>query len=526
MYYKSFFAAVMSAMMLVGCSSDDMPQAAPGADNSTSTGNSYVNISINLPTVNAGIARAGQENDQFDDGDQSEYAVTCAHLVVFKGATESGATISGVYPIDNLKPWNISGTTTDNITSTAQTVQQISETQADAAKGLWMMIVLNDPDALAHFTTDKTFNDLTTSANSTYSMRSEKGFYMVNAPLYNKGVPQTLVKLDATKIFNTAAEASAKPATDIYVERGVAKVTVSVASNLNIKDTDVKINVAKWGLGVTNTKTYLVRNISNYDKWAALTNSSRFYSATSNRIYWAVDPNYSEYSADFDNLNTLPDVDITEPAYCLENTFNVANMNQNQTTRVVFEATVGDGETFFTVGSSSKMYKDQDLVNLIISQAVACVDGKDSSDKYSVSLDDMKANAGVYELQISDVTYDGENLTGKEVAAINDAIGSIDTYKGGACYYVARIQHFGDTYTPWSVGDDTYGDVDPSGKYLGRYGVVRNNWYELSVTGVKALGTSTVPDPKTTTDDENESFINFSVNMHSWAKRVQELELK
>lgn len=63
---------------------------------------------------------------------------------------------------------------------------------------------------------------------------TESGFYMANAPLANKGggstspigaTINTLVNLDG-KIKATEAEASAAAA-DIYVERGVAKVTLS-----------------------------------------------------------------------------------------------------------------------------------------------------------------------------------------------------------------------------------------------------------------------------------------------------------
>lgn len=122
--------------------------------------------------------------------------------------------------------------------------------------------------------------------------------------------------------------------------------------------------------------------------------------------------------------------------------------------------------------------------------------------------------------------YDGTAISGEDLTKLNDAIGEINTYLNGICYYVARVQHFGQKYTPWSVGDLLYGDESSaSQKYLGRYGMVRNNWYELQITEIKKLGDPVVPTPPSTPDDENEYYMTFNVNVHSWAKRVQNVKL-
>ena len=66
---------------------------------------------------------------------------------------------------------------------------------------------------------------------------------------------------------------------------------------------------------------------------------------------------------------------------------------------------------------------------------------------------------------------------------------------------------------------------DADGKYLGRYGVVRNNWYELQVSAIKNLGSPTIPTAPENPDDENQYYLTFKVNIHSWAKRVQNVIL-
>lgn len=106
-------------------------------------------------------------------------------------------------------------------------------------------------------------------------------------------------------------------------------------------------------------------------------------------------------------------------------------------------------------------------------------------------------------------------------------IGSIDEYKNGESYYFVRIKHFGDDMTPWNT-DETpkpsnlvYPTDNQAGNYLGRYGVLRNNWYDIAVEGVKGLGSATVPAVTPTTDDELKSYIAVKINVLSWAKRTQ-----
>ena len=110
---------------------------------------------------------------------------------------------------------------------------------------------------------------------------------------------------------------------------------------------------------------------------------------------------------------------------------------------------------------------------------------------------------------------------------MSDAAG-ISTYLNGEAYYIARIKHFGDVQTPWNEGDETYGDNDATQnkKYLGRYGVLRNNWYELTVNSVSGPGTPDVPTIKPDVpDDESYKYISVSVKILSWAKRTQKVDL-
>ena len=124
-----------------------------------------------------------------------------------------------------------------------------------------------------------------------------------------------------------------------------------------------------------------------------------------------------------------------------------------------------------------------------------------------------------------------DDKTSEVVDQLNTKLGvnktngvGIKTYKNGESYYIARIKHFGDDLTPWNAGDVPYGTDND--KYLGRYGVLRNNWYDLTINKISGPGYPDVPEVKpNTADDEDTKYINVSVKILDWAKRSQSWDL-
>ena len=233
-----------------------------------------------------------------------------------------------------------------------------------------------------------------------------------------------------------------------------------------------------------------------------------------------------------------------KPQYCLENTFDINHMKQGQTTRVVFKAKYKPNgfaadETFYKIGNSTDLWHEADLEDQIKAKAVEVLG---ASSVITVDLDaaanDIKNNAGTKLLKEDNVKKDGTAVSPADIAKINEKLGlkkaagtdpivGIATYKSGESYYIARIKHFG-ALTPWNEGDDTYGTNDDANntKYLGRYGVLRNNWYELTIGSVSGPGTPDVPTIKPDVpDDENYRYISVSVKILDWAKRSDTLDL-
>lgn len=410
------------------------------------------------------------------------------------------------------------------------------------------------------------------NADETKFKDNTKGFYMANAPVYKNGEPTTLVNID--KVYATKQKAETNAATTIHVERGLAKVTVASAdftktftpSGTKYNKDEVKITA--WNLDVTNKSTFPIHKTTGLNSpfttiWSASTDpapsTGRFVDAANSafkRVHWGVDPNYStdlDETACKNAFNILaPNAEINgtakEPQYCLENTFDIKHMLQGQTTRVVFKATykpdgITKGNTFYKIGNSTDLWSEEDLKKQIKTVAlnVMGITKAEEQAKYDVDLSKGSNISGVaghqHLVKAENITYSGEAASSQvkpdAITAINEKLGlsdaaGISTYLNGEAYYIARIKHFGDVQTPWNEGDETYGDNDATqnNKYLGRYGVLRNNWYELTVNSVSGPGTPDVPTIKPDVpDDESYKYISVSVKILSWAKRSQKVDL-
>lgn len=575
MRIKHFFGLAVIAAMTASCSSNnDLVNGGGNGSGENETGASYASFSINLPTTSGTRADDGPT---FDKGDVKEYDVFNATLLVFKKGTTAGegnCTLAETVDLGSMEPWKKDPSET-GVTTQAKITAKLEK--VDKNDDFFALVLLNNGSGADAKVTlpsegDK-FSDWNVAAKANYTnfKDTKKGFYMANAPLYNstdKSVT-TLVPIDNDKIFPTEAQASSgEAAADIYVERGLAKVTLTAATMAK-KTVDASssyagdnVTISKWALDVTNLKTFPIHNVDGLStEYAEIWNNNgtaapstqRFVDnseAKAKRVYWGTDPNYKEKNlstettesenARRENFNYVEKGDLTadptDPQYCLENTFNLTNMVQGQTTRVIFKAsykpssfTEEDGKTFFKVGTSVALWKKKDLEDHI-KAAVTKVITDATIDNTTIELaaagNDITA-AGNHEIRASNIIVTGHEVTDEEVKAVNDKVGltkkaGISTYANGESYYIARIKHFGDALTPWNSG--AYGDNNL--KYLGRYGMLRNNWYELEVQSVSGPGYPDVPDVKPSTpDDEDDKYIKVSVKILDWAKRSQNVIL-
>lgn len=399
------------------------------------------------------------------------------------------------------------------------------------------------------------------------------------------GTTTTLAKIEMGNVKPTAQEALENPAATIYVERTVAKVTMKESTSLTNKvltaDPTIKFEIKSYALDNTNKSSYIVRHAdqttAEQKPWCELKSLSsnvvshedqyRFVGSESvgdnlYRTYWAEDPNYSADATDLStNSPTTPatfkSLGDANPSYCMENTFDVDHQTQKNTTRAIVKVQLwkGDnqGKDYYMYNDDIKTFNDNESTNAnnftvegikAVNNIPAVKNYKNGVSGLEFTDKDSEGHVQIKKVKFNDDTF--EEVTTDEVnhpntsifRMIHDHFGKITVYTNGYAYYPVLIKHFGDQLTPWntwetdpnkpSAGgiDQIYPTTNRDANYLGRYGVVRNNWYELKINNVKRPGKSAINTPKNSPDDNLESYISVSINILSWAKRSQDVDLQ
>lgn len=300
------------------------------------------------------------------------------------------------------------------------------------------------------------------------------------------------------------------------------------------------------------------------------------------RTYWCVDPNYDtemDHATKTDkNVVTNP-ADLTSirnPLYCKENTFTVANQNYGNTTLALFEVDFNiqgidtDDNLYIRDGDNSTVYVNwkaaasNELSRLYNNDFIKKTLNECRVEGFTETITDVQQylNIGTTvdknSLLITSITlkqvsnkFDAASVAkftaelgspeteGSKASEILNDVNNMDditVFTGGKSYYQIPIRHFSDDYTPWTEvtgttteavynGGVAFGNSDGhAAKFLGRYGMVRNNWYQLNLSGITALGSPTIPPIDLDLSDDNleeKRYIGVEIHILSWAKRTQ-----
>lgn len=414
------------------------------------------------------------------------------------------------------------------------------------------------------------------------------GIFMTNAPLCTKpggntdptgGEVKTLADV-TNNIYTTEAEAKSKPAAEIYVERAVAKVTVQakndkLEANKGDANKEISYKLYNWVVDNTNKDSYIVRQ---YDKdWNKLySDKATTKGGSTYRFVWnspvnpnatdklyrtafAQDPEYATTTANATKYNRIAsnagmtvstEFGNEKPQYCNENTFQVTAQNQDQTTRVVLGVKLSAPGTttydadLYTINDNkevvyTKTTLTERLKNILLNEPTVktWTNEHATEPSFDITFDNTDAAGPI---TITKATFKGKKADGTEETLdsftpeqLNKALPNIVRYKGGVAYYAVRIKHFGDSDTPWNVegqgvtagGNSNIYHTGSNDWFLGRYGVVRNNWYDISVKKIQTLGDATIPAFTNYPDDVLENYISVSINVLSWSKHTQDAEL-
>lgn len=281
------------------------------------------------------------------------------------------------------------------------------------------------------------------------------------------------------------------------------------------------------------------------------------------RTYFGIDPNYNTDATFNDAPASASGMTFDgNIKYCLENTFDVDHQNVKNTTCAIIKAKFAlpegwGGNDFYTVNDiRTTIYKKSEAEKAILKQAgdlynnAILAKAKSDADFVGVANINVAPKAVTYtvdpdtkNLTLTKVTFTATEVGGdattkdydliaEQLEAVQNAI-TVTQYTNAEAYYTVLIKHFGDELTPWNRANKTTvaypnDELQANKNWLGRYGVLRNNWYEIEVNGVKGIGSATVPNVNTDTtpDDEVENYISVKINLLSWAKRKQSVTLQ
>lgn len=563
--------------------------------NADSTG--YVALNICLPATGGAGMRATSSDGTLTDGEKKEYAVNDATLILFAGNNEEEALFEGAYMVPARFTTNGS---TSQVTVSSRVTRKIRQVENG---NVYAYVILNGIGAGVVDTEDGAATDdiqhtaltvrtkggtVTLSRQAPVTFRkflqyvtdatdTRRGFLMTNAPLYDKGTNtvQTLSLIDPNRIKLTPEEAEGEAATEVYVERVMAKVSLvdgrvaakrqySVTNDAG-KKTTYNVTLKNWVLDNTNRSAYLTRHATTADfkTWAGLKNvkaaATRFVGVTPVattgdyqkfvRTHWAKDVNYDKnvHPTDINRLSDGNEAAVNgalgtdNPQYCFENTFDVERMTIDNTTRAILAAQfvekgkaaadlyLYDNDTT-TLANAANM--TDDITTAINAMAVVKARGTATD----LIFEDVNAHLRrVKSFTIGSVSYTADATDAAVLKVFNTVysnIGDINIYKDGMVYYQIRVKHFGDDLTPWNRGEakvtttDTYPVVNRDANYLGRYGILRNNWYELNVATVNRLGYPAIPPLTDKPDDLLNEYISVIVNIQPWVKKGKEIVLQ
>lgn len=296
--------------------------------------------------------------------------------------------------------------------------------------------------------------------------------------------------------------------------------------------------------------TTLEKDISEHDTYAALVkkvldpeNSS---TSTDFSTYWNSYTNYRSYWATTNLKSSTTEGDKTTVSYNVTNDelsfgeigtsadavyYPLENTEDAKNTGLIFAAQIldKDGKAFPLVKMLSTYYTPDQAKKAIASYlsgqlyttAYSNADGAAAQTELAASDFEIVAGDGYYATiklnNKADEEYaincyapgSSDTLTTEEIGNIIGRLPKIMYWNEGKCYYYTTITHLP--------------------KIFNIPGVVRNHWYELTVTNIVGLGTPVADDDVVVTPEhptEEEWYLSTQINLLSWRKDAQEIELK
>ena len=520
---RSFLLSALAALMLAGCSEDAREDEIPG---NVLVGKAYLSLSLQSRTST--LTRV--DNVKTENGSAEESVVSDVTVLLF----DEDEVCLDVVDFTGVKVGNSDGGTSP--TAEASDAKLVPE------KTKKVFVVLNS--AKWTFTKEavvgKAWSTINTAIDAVIGdVATASKFMMASAGTKDKGAltPVTVHKPTAyteSAVQQAKDAAKAAPAT-INVDRLSAKVQVSQASGFT-QPAGSNFTFNGWELSVTNKSVRLYSDLVTYDN------------ATPGAVYRR-DKNYLESEQPditsnkeenmdkaFNYLKNIDDVSKDMPAvaqvdkaslYCLENTMEAKAQQLGFTTKVVVKAQYTPGG----IGKDASYFSWKGAYYTLAQLKAEYLKHANGSG-LKVDLPAFLIKAGV----MSQAEFDeGQNKRDEIVANLSDDVtaGNLNAktgiigrfcavryYHASVCYYDVLIRHDQNITTKMA---------------LGRYGVVRNNWYNIELNSVSGPGTPWIPDPSDpdptnptppdTDDDEADAYLSVKITINPWTYWTQGVDL-
>lgn len=493
--------AVAAVLLFASCKNDkNQPNDQEKAD-------AYISFTFNLPQ---GGTRAdatsvdGANKGEFYKGTKDEQAIKGVRVVLFdaaSGEVKYALTYNITSDGASVPTNTVAGSTAAQFTTKAEQVESRD----------YLMLAIINPTANVETATavGKYIKDAEAAITTDVATLSGNGILMSN----DRG----LVKIVPDDMKAAAADAEGNPV-KVSVDRILAKVFVGGTPALPEGATFTK---TKWELNTTNTKTFIYRQFGkvvttadNFEDETATDASTRF-----NR--YAKDPNYLAGEFKAADFNYKQDVDVlanewgfedANGQYCLENTMDKGQQLHNQTTSFILSGTWKpadhDGITF-AEGDSWYDYMGFTFTVAKMKEYLAIVKNTANTEK------EITGTPNGFKDALKTLVADANSPVDKTEGTITKSFvaHNFKGYKDGVCYYQTNlIRHFDNTQSSKDMG-------------YGRYGVVRNNIYKVTISKISRPGEPTIVPENDNPDDPTKLFVAFDITVNPWIVRTQEISL-
>jgi len=530
-YFKQVALAILTAgLIFISCS-----DSSDEVENKGQPEGDYGYISFSL--INSSVSGVTKAEVY---GTADENKVNSALIVLYDGDTPATSVVKYQIKLTNIGEPSAPGDDMHSISPGTSATTYRTKAQRIEKKDYKLAVFINPPGTLEGFTEeDDKLEDMqavaTITVNGLTQRTVESSTYTDNFLMGNFA---GLVDVDENDIWDTEDEAVAAPV-KVDVERAVAKVSLSVDGDIEDNSTTLAATIGDiyWDVDVINTKTFWMRQT------AATLDGTNEGTANREKMY-ATDPNMSGQSRLGDKSETLSSEFVSKygpidlpfdgadedlAAYVSENTMVAAEQWEDVTTTVLISAVITPTRTFFSPSFTSTepyfLYRNKVFTLTDIQEIYAAYNTPETTITSAGEIwediiketdyADIIALPAILEAIKSNFGNNYASFTLTTSQDVYHANGTVSYFAAGAPnYYYVPIRHFSNTQQPDAMA-------------YGRYGVVRNNWYNLTLNSINSYGTAEVPklEDRLDPDDKEGNWLSIEFKILPWMQRNQGVDL-